>query len=117
MIRFLRRAGVIELMLSVLLLGALLGARALAQTAADAEPASVAATPAPEDFDFFSDAPVVSEQEGVRVHESAGGLGLDDAYVTFTIAVDDAHRSDPVVQELMRSGIRVLLGRIRSTPG
>jgi hypothetical protein len=60
---------------------------------------------------------IVTEQEGARVHESAGGLGLDDAYVTFTIAVDDAHRSDPVVQELMRSGIRVLLGRIRSAPG
>lgn len=60
--RFLRRAGLIELLLSVLLLGALGGAQVLAQAAAQADTAAPEATAAPEDFDFFSDAPVVSEQ-------------------------------------------------------
>lgn len=62
----------------------------------------------------YVEPPVVSEQDGGRVHETEGSLGLDDAYVTFTVMVDEASRDDPVVQELLRSGLQVLLGRIRS---
>ena len=51
------------------------------------------------------------------MQESAGGLGLDDAYVTFTVVIDEASMSDPAVKELLRSGIQVLLGRIHSAPG
>ena len=59
---------------------------------------------------------VTTEQDGGRVQEIAGNLGLDDAYVTFTVVIDQAALSDPVVQELQRSGLQVLLGRIRSRP-
>jgi hypothetical protein len=62
----------------------------------------------------YLEPPVVSEVDGGRVQETAGGLGLDDAYVTFTIVIDEGALADPVVKELMRSGIQVLLGRIRS---
>ena len=64
----------------------------------------------------YVEPPVVSEQDGVRVLETAGGLGLDVAYVTFSLAIDEAHQYDPVVRELLRSGLQVLLGRIRSAP-
>jgi len=65
----------------------------------------------------YMEPPVVTEQDGGRVQETAGGLGLDDAYVTFTVVIDEAWLSDPVVKELLKSGIQVLLGRIRSGPG
>ncbi|KQV90423.1 hypothetical protein ASC87_28140 [Rhizobacter sp. Root1221] len=65
----------------------------------------------------YLEPPVVSEQDGGRVQETAGGLGLDDAYVTFTVVIDEAAMSDPAVKELLRSGIQVLLGRIHSAPG
>lgn len=64
----------------------------------------------------YLEPPVVSEQDGGRVQETVGGLGLDDAYVTFTVVIDEAWKSDPAVQELLRSGVQVLLGRIRSAP-
>jgi hypothetical protein len=63
----------------------------------------------------YLEPPVVTEQDGGHVQERAGGLGLDDAYVTFTVVVDEAAMSEPVVQELLRVGLQVLLGRIRST--
>ena len=56
----------------------------------------------------------VSEVDGGRVQETAGGLGLDDAYVTFTLVVDEAALADPVVKELLQAGLPVLLGRVRS---
>lgn len=62
----------------------------------------------------YLEAPVLVEQDGARAQETAGGLGLDDAYVTFTVVIDEAALTDPVVRELLRSGIQVLLGRIRS---
>ena len=65
----------------------------------------------------YVEPPVVTEQDGGRIQESAGSLGLDDAYVTFTVVVDQAALTDPVVQELLRSGLPVLLGRIRSLDG
>jgi len=64
----------------------------------------------------YMEPPVVSEEDGARVQETAGGLGLDDAYVTFTVVIDEAALTDPVVKELLQSGIQVLLGRIRSAP-
>jgi len=64
----------------------------------------------------YMEPPIISEQDGGRMQESAGGLGLDDAYVTFTVVIDESSLSDPVVKELLQSGIRVLLGRIRSAP-
>ena len=60
---------------------------------------------------------VISEQDGGRVQETAGSLGLDDAYVTFTVVIDEAAMADPAVKELLQSGLPVLLGRIRSTQG
>lgn len=62
----------------------------------------------------YLEPPVVVEQDGARAQETAGGLGLDDAYVTFTVVIDEAAMTDPVVRELLQSGIHVLLGRIRS---
>ena len=59
---------------------------------------------------------MTTEQDGGRVQETSGSLGLDDAYVTFTVVIDQAALSDPVVQELLRSGLQVWLGRIRSRP-
>lgn len=62
----------------------------------------------------YVEPPVVTEQDGGRVQETAGSLGLDDAYVTFTVVIDEAALSDPAVKELLQSGLPVLLGRIRN---
>ncbi|HEY1076508.1 MAG TPA: hypothetical protein VGE51_07450 [Fontimonas sp.] len=59
------KARLIELLLALLLIGAIAGTRVLAQTAADQEQTQAVQTSAPataEDFDFFSDEPVVSEE-------------------------------------------------------
>ncbi len=63
------KARLIELLLALLLIGAIAGTRVLAQTAADQEQAQAqaqaeqtAAPAAAEEFDFFSDEPVVSEE-------------------------------------------------------
>lgn len=57
------KARLIELLLALLLIAGIAGTRVLAQTAADQEQAAAAQTaePAADDFDFFSDAPVVSD--------------------------------------------------------
>jgi hypothetical protein len=63
----------------------------------------------------YLEPPVVTEQDGGHVQERVGGLGLDDAYVTFTVVIDEAALSEPAVQDLLRAGLNALLGRIRST--
>lgn len=62
----------------------------------------------------YVEAPVTSPLGALRVQETSGGLGLDDAYVTFTVSIDEAALGDPVVKELLASGLPILLGRIRS---
>jgi hypothetical protein len=49
-----------------------------------------------------------------RVQATHGMMGLDDGYVTFTISVEESLLPTPPAKQVLESGFKVLLGRIRS---
>lgn len=62
----------------------------------------------------FVDFSQVSDIDGTQVQQTHGLMGLDDAYVTFTVAMPEADAATPAGREALDSGLRLLLGRIRS---
>jgi hypothetical protein len=62
----------------------------------------------------FIDFSQVSEIDGTQVQQIHGLMGLDDAYVTFTVAMPEADAATPAGREAMDGGFKLILGRIRS---
>ena len=49
-----------------------------------------------------------------QVQETFGMMGLDDAYVTFTITVEEDKMASDSAKEFLATGFKFLLSRIRS---
>ena len=62
----------------------------------------------------FVDFTKTSTYGSERVQETHGIMGLDDGYVTFTISVEESQLSSAHAKQLLESGFKSLLGRIRS---
>lgn len=62
----------------------------------------------------FIDFSQVSQIDGTQVQQTHGLMGLDDAYVTFTVAMPEADAATPAGREALDSGFKLILGRIRS---
>ena len=51
---------------------------------------------------------------GKKAQDTHGMMGLRNGYVTFTITIDQEHVDSEAAKELLGTGIKALLGRIRS---